>query len=191
MAAPLIPAELLNVGGPPKLDYVILNGIRTPGRATITGAGSPRTWDKQKGWAMSGATLIFTGDDLSDFEVHVDIWEDRHWTEWTPIAKLLEKRSTGLGAKFLNIIHPQLYRAPLRITAVAVRDVSQWTKSKSGLWSCTIALTDWKAPKPALGKPDASIDKPEQGIADFSNDPQIKALLNQQADLGGGLGRPT
>lgn len=184
----LLPLELLNASTPPTQDFIILNGRRSPGRATIVNAGSPRTWDKQKGWGFTGATLIYTGDDLSDFDVIIDIWETpRHWIEWNAFAGLLEKRSTGLGAKFYDISHPLLYRAPLRINQVAIRDVTQWEQSPKGLWTCRILMTAWNAPKPALGKPNGTIPAAGGGIDPLANDPQIAALMAKQAALGGAL----
>ncbi|MDX6479513.1 MAG: hypothetical protein QOG85_23 [Gaiellaceae bacterium] len=183
-----LPLDLLNSATPPVQDFIILQGRRSPGRATITNAGSPRTWDKQKGWGMSGATLIYTGDDLSDFDVIIDIWEKSHWGEWNDFARVLEKRSSGLGAKFLEISHPVLYRAPLRISQVAIRDVTQFEQSKTGLWTCRILMTAWNSPLPALGKPDGTIPGVTGGgITDLDNDPEAQALLAKQRGLGGVL----
>lgn len=181
------PAELLNAGTPPIQDFILLAGQKSPGRATVTSAGSPRTWDKQKGWGFSGATLIYTGDDLPDFDVVVDLWDQSHWTQWNSFARVLEKSPTGIKPKALEIIHPLLNRAPLKITQVVIRDVTQFEQSAKGLWTCRIQLTAFRAPKAALGKPNGSIPRAGTGILDFSSDPQIAALMTKQAALGGAL----
>lgn len=182
-----LPLDLLNANTPPVQDFIVLNGVRSPGRATIVNAGSPRNWDKQKGWGTTGATLIYTGDDLAEFDVVIDLWLPEHWAQWNTFARVLEKRSTGLGAKFLSISHPLLYRAPLRITQVALKNVSQFELAKSGMWTCRLSFIDWKEPMPALGKPNGTIPRDNSGIADFASDPQIAALMAKQAALGGAL----
>lgn len=181
------PLDLLNSGTPPIQDFILLNGEKSPGVCTVTGAGSPRTYDKQKGWGFSGATLIYTGDDLSDFDVLIALWEKSHWGEWNKFARLLEKAPTGIRPKALDIVHPQLNRSPLKITQVVIRDVTQFDQSKTGLWTCRIPFTSWRAPKKALGKPDGTIPKAGTGILDFSGDPQIAELMKKQAALGGAL----
>ena len=41
------------LASPPIQDFIVLGGLRSPGRATVAGAGSPRDWDIRKGWAFS------------------------------------------------------------------------------------------------------------------------------------------
>ena len=39
------------------LNYVTVNGIASPGRARIQGAGAPYNWEIRQGYGMSGATV--------------------------------------------------------------------------------------------------------------------------------------
>lgn len=179
--------DLFNSGTPPRQDYILLNQQKSPGRATVTGAGSPRTWDKQKGWGFSGATMVYTGEDLSDFDVLIDLWEPEHWVDWASFAKLLQKAPVGTRAKAMDIGHPLLNRPPLSITQVVIRDVTQWEQSPKGLWSARVMFSSFRSPKPALGKPDGTIANANNPISDFTDDPQIGALMRKQAALGGAL----
>jgi hypothetical protein len=186
----LIPIELLNGGGPPVQDFVILNGIRSPGVCQIVNAGSPRKWDRQGGYGYSGASLVFTGTDLSDFDILIDLFEKKHWSDWNIFARLLDKEPLGVKPRTLDISHPLLYRAPLRITQCVVRDVTQFTQgtgSAAGRWTVRIPMTSWRKPQAALGKPVGSIPRAGTGIADFTKDPEIAALMAKQAALGGAL----
>lgn len=170
----------------PLADVILLDGVPSPGVATIVGAGSPRTWDKKKGWGYSGATLVYTGADLSDFDVILTIWQKTglQWAQWEAFALVLDLAPVGVLAKSKSIVHPVLNRAPLSITSVVIRDVGQWEQSKTGLWTCRIGMTAYRAPMPALGKPNGTI--PASGaIAPFAADPEIEALMKQQAALGG------
>lgn len=151
-------ADILTGAEFPQQDYILLGGVKSPGRATILGAGSPRTWDVRQGYGYSGAVVVFTGDGLAKFDVRIDLWEKSHFSEWARFAKVaLEKAPMGLKPKAMDIAHPVLNMAPLKITSVVVEDVSQFEQDEEGMWSCTIKLLQYRAPKPALGKPLASI----------------------------------
>jgi hypothetical protein len=183
------PADLLNGTSAPIQDFIILSGEVSPGTCEIVNAGSPRTWDKQKGWGYSGATLVYTGDDLSDFDVIVTLWEKggQQWADWYKFAKILEKPPTGVRAKALEIVHPVLNRPPLKITQVVIRDVGQPVQSKTGLWTIRISMTAYRGALPALGRPNGNIPRASTGIDPFESDPQIQALIAKQAALGGAL----
>jgi hypothetical protein len=179
--------SFLNSGTPPHQDYIVLEGKKSPGRATVTGAGSPRTWDKQKGYGFSGATLVYTGNDLSAFDVILELWLDEHWTAWANFAPILVKTPSGKRpTRPLQIGHPILNRAPWSITEVALLDVLAPEQDDDGIWTIRLMFSSWSAPKPALGKPNSKIP----GVAStdpFANDPEIRGLMDKQASLGGAL----
>lgn len=182
--------ERLNANAPPIQDFISLDGQRSPGRATIVGAGSPRKWDKPGGYAISGSQLLYIGDELPDFDVIIDLWESpRHWIEWNHFAHVLEpyKRVAG-AAKFLDIVHPLLYRAPLRINQVVIRDVTQFEQSPKGLWTCRILMTAWKGePKTAYAKPNGTIPAFGAGLPSLEQDPVIASLVARVRANGGDL----
>lgn len=185
------PADLINATSPPGQDYIILGGAKSPGKATVLGAGSPRKWDKQMGYGQSGASLAYTGDDLSEFEVQIDIWDKAQWREWNDFAKVLDKRPKGRlgpeGAFFIK--HPVLNRAPISITSVVVLDVSGWEQDDTGLWTCRIKFSAYRKPRLALGKPNSAIDSVagETPTAADAADRKIADLLGEQKSLGGAL----
>lgn len=181
---------LLNAEGPPEQDWILLGGARSPGRATVVSPSSPRKWDKQAGYATSGATLAYTGDDLSDFEVVIDLWEDEHWAQWKAFAAVLDMRPRGRfspeGA--FEIVHPAVNRPPARISAVVVLDVIGPDQT-DGLWTYRLKLSAYRQPKVALGKPPGAVPAADAKIptAKTAEDKMISDLLAEQARLGGGL----
>lgn len=180
--------DLLNGGEFPAQDYILLGGEKSPGRATVLGAGSPRTWDKRKGYGYSGAFVIFTGDDLAKFKVQIDLWKKDQFAEWDRFAKkCLVKPPLGQKPKALDIQHPLLNAEPLKITSAVVEDVSQWDQDEEGLWSCTIDFLQFRAPKPALGKPNAAIPSVAKPIptAQDAADVEIQRLMAQFSALAG------
>lgn len=182
--------DLLNSGKPPAQDYIMLGGEKSPGLATITGADSPRKWSKAGGYGVDGASLVYLGQDLSEFDVQIELWEPEHWTQWNRFARVLERAPVGIRAQSLAIVHPLLNNAPLHITQVVIRNVTQFEQgsgAKSGRWVATVALTVYRAAKPALAKVNGTIDDPHNPISDFANDPQIATLMVKQNALGGAL----
>lgn len=188
-------------GGPPRADSILLAGVRSPGVCTVMNAGSPRTWDKRKGYGYSGATLVYTGDDLSEFDVVIDIWDDTEFdTTWKPFSKLLEKVQNGGAStlvsgpfvavnrpKALSIVHPQLNASPIKITDVVVLDASQWDQDDYGLWTMRVKFSAFRAPLPMLARPAASIpaaiNKPP--VAVTAADIMQQKLSAQLAGLAG------
>lgn len=176
----LIPAE----------DFIILAGLRSPGVATIKGAGSPRKWDCQDGYGFSGGSTRFIGNKLAKFDVEIAIWDPAHWVEWQAFSVLLKKPAGGAVIPMvgLGISHPLLNKAPLEITAVVVDDVSVFVQDEYGLWTCTIKFIEFARPKPALGKPLAEIPAASKAPPSAA-DKAIQARIDQAEALAktGGL----
>lgn len=183
----------------PRVDYIILGGQKSPGRATVKGAGTPRDWDVQKGYGFSGAYVIFTGDNLARFSIEIYLWDfPKHWDDWAIFAKLLERSpapaaSATLGngtflpttkPKALSIVHPLLNMSPLKITAVVIEDVTQFEQDDTGGWTCEIKCLQFRAPKTALAKPDAATPAANQPVsaADVAEQ-QMAAVAAQNTDL--------
>lgn len=202
------PLDLLNADAPPCQDFIILQGQKSPGRATVRVAGCPRKWDVQAGFGISGGSMTFHGEEVpSEFEVEIALWEDEHWADWNRFVKLLAvppnrsllgapspaaaisdpllKAAASSPMKGLDIKHPRLNRRPLLITTVVVRNVTSFERSKTGLETCTITFSKWKPPRLALAKVDGKIPAAGAPIDPFANDPAIKALMTKQASLGG------
>lgn len=148
-------ADLL--ASPPEQDYIILAALKSPGRAYIKNAGSPRDWDIRKGYGFSGASVVFTGNNLAKFEVDIELWMPSHWIDWAVFSKLLAKPNGLVPIVGLGISHPLLTMAPLSITSVVVEDVSQFVQDDQGSLICTIKFIEYKRPLPALSRPIAEI----------------------------------
>lgn len=176
-------------------DFLILGGELIPGRVVLTGAGDPRDWEKRKGQGTTGATLVYNGTDLSQFSAKVAIWDKPgtgDWLIWEEVAKRVLVDAKGTG-KALSIVHWQLTVPPLKITSVVILDVTQWEYSEGeDLWTCEIKLEVYRAPTPALGKPNGtkggtggsatSSTKQAQPAAKDAADEEIQRLLKQFQD---------
>ncbi len=142
--------------GAPIQDFIVLAGMASPGLAVVRGAGSPRSWDVQKGYGLTGATVVFTGEGLAKFDVDIFCWEPEHFAAWKVFAKAtLAAPAPVRNPASLSIQHPALNDEPLSITQVEVEDVTQWEQDPDGggLWVRTIKFLQYRKPRPVLVKP--------------------------------------
>lgn len=172
-------------------DYLVLDGIRSPGVVTVSGGALKRQWDKRKGYGTTGATLVYTGDDLSDFDATFTFWQwdDGQRDEWLAFAKaVLVKPPTAKGAKTVSpkaqrIEYWQLNDPPVSITSVVVVDVGQPdTSDETGLVTVKVKFSQYRAPSAALGKPKGTnvpAVKKKPPTAQDQQDLQIQALMKQ------------
>jgi hypothetical protein len=172
--------------GRPRQSHIVLASLKSPGVCRVRGANSPRDWDIRKGYGLTGATIVYTGDNLAKFSVDIQLWEDSQFLEWEIFAKILEKPKTRI-APALGIQHPMVNMAPWGITSVVVEDVDQFEDNDEGLFMATIHFIQFRKPLPMLARPVASIPAiatPNPTAAD-AFELELQGKLAQVAALGG------
>lgn len=175
------------------LDYIVLAGERSPGVATISGAGSPRKWEKRASYAYGGAIVVYRGIDLAAFTVTLSFTTEQHWQDWAAFRLLLHRPpQPNIGAGIerispfgrrpsaLDIWHPIV--ADLNITSVVVLDVLQPVQVADGEWSVDVKFQEYRRPRFALSRPDGSQDEPVS-----ENQREIQALRRQAGSLAAEL----
>lgn len=147
------------------LNYVIVNGIPTPGRCKISGAALTFDWDIKKGHGMVGATTVFTGRAPVEFTLTLEFWNNEQLLEWEAGASKLFQAPKPLGLKAaLGIKHPLLDELGLTGSFV-VKKRGQLELNANGLHSIQIELLEWfPKPKPALVKPKTAVPAVEQDV---------------------------
>jgi hypothetical protein len=131
----------------PVRDYIVLQGMKSPGRCTIRGAGTPRNWQKHSGFGVSGAWVAFMGNDLSAFEVDFYLWDRlRHPAAWQAFSHAT-LTLPGKKATPLTIEHPILHFPPLAIRQVIVTDVLQPEQDETGGWTITVKFEQYAKPQ--------------------------------------------
>jgi hypothetical protein len=168
----------------PRQDFFYLAGNKSPGRATLVGAGTPRRWKKNSGYATSGASLVYQGNDLSEFSFEVYMWDRKlHVPQWNEFAKnVLAKPPPGVTADAYLIEHPALVFPPLNITAAVILDVSQPEQDDTGGWTVTIKFQEYAPPKTheakAVATPDVPNAPPKPADAAEQQIAQLSSQLN-------------
>lgn len=178
------------LGVMPRQDYVIFpGGLKTPGVCEIVGLSSPRNWNIQQGYGLSGATTIYAGTAAVKFKIVVKMWRSLDFVQWELLARLhLAKPPPFIKPLALGVSHPQLTTPPHNISEIVIEDVEGPTQDDDGLWIATIHCLEWKKPLPALGKPLAAIPAANVAAptAQDAADKEIAAKVATLKGLAGG-----
>jgi hypothetical protein len=169
----------------PAQDFFELGGDRTPRlvKATLVKADSPSGIDIRKGYGLSGATTVPTGEEPSDIEFLIEIWKESVLPEWYSFAKKWLTRPValppgGIKAMALPISHPGLNNPPINVTQVLRHNCTALLNDGYGLWSCTVSLLQFRLPKIAMSKPLATLPsaKNARPTAQDANDVEKQQL---------------
>lgn len=142
------------------VDHIVLAGRRSPGLATIEGAGTPRDFEERRGFGISFGRLRFRGVKLARFKVLLVLVTEQHWADWHEWKGLVarpeiesdpRRQSTTfprLTAPPMDIEHPIL--ADMGITSCVVEDALQPVQTGDGEWTIEIRCIEYRAPIVAL-----------------------------------------
>ena len=177
--APRIAGELLknDPDGRCDADVLVIGGLASPGVCVISKAGQTITYQKNKPYGMAGASLVYIGDELIEFDVVWTFWTEEQreaWKEWSKLALARPQRpplisstplSTGEAGgtsvqpfkpvKVTGVYNPIL--AELGITAIAPTFIGQFIQLSIGKWQKQVSFIQHRPPKPALGRPNTTI----------------------------------
>jgi hypothetical protein len=160
-----------------RADSVYFAGVPTPGLAVVEGnSGSPRKWQEKGGYALSGATIVFTGKGVAKFDVILSLLEKRDWQDWNDnVFQKLLAAPTQQGQGALVVYHPFLKQ--LGITQCVIEDVSIPKVDDFGVTQICISCREFRRPKIALSKPESAAALPKDPNAG------AKALVGAQTAL--------
>lgn len=182
-------------------DALRVGGDWTPGRCKIRKAGIPIMWDKRKAYGYSGATIIYTGDDLAEFDIEFTFWRQDQidaWKVW--VKKYLTKAPAQpqfAGSfllprpKALGAYNPLL--AELGITTIALKKNNQFDYDAllNGKYVKVVEFIQARFPKPFLGAPKQPIpdNKAKSPTADDAQQLENRAKMERFKALGKKLGQ--
>lgn len=165
-------------------DRCLLGGYPTPGLLEVSGASSPRKWDEQAGYAMTGAILIYRGIGLSHFTLRFKLLTVEHWEQWAQIRPILLRPAIGHRASALDVDHPVLNE--VGITHIVIEDVSAPEQVEDGVWQIEAKCIEWRRYGMALGKPDGAeatpADPREARIKELNDENQALRLARDKGN---------
>lgn len=171
----------------PTNNFFILGGARCPGKATLVSATKIYGWEIRKGNALTGATVVPTGDELVEAKFLVEVWSAEDYIGWLQFAakflsNAIQKLPGTTSSKAMRILHQQLNGPPLNVTEVVAKAVNPLANDGYGLWSGEIVFLQYRRPRAALPRPNGTIDATGgRPTAEDKQDVQINALLDRLA----------
>lgn len=164
--------------GFPAVDTITIAGVPAPGRWWLVKGPKKFGWDERKGYGTTGATLVPTGDPLVEVTFSIYLWDDAQYPLFVAFdAQFLKKPAFsapgGVATAAMGIDHPELKR--LGVTSVVVLEKTPLVNDGYGGWTGEVTFKQYRPPKPALSKPDATI--PDNGT------PRPTAQDNQEREL--------
>jgi hypothetical protein len=130
------------------VDYILLANQRSPGLAVISNAASLRRWDERRGYALSGARVVYRGLGLARPIVTLRLLSAADWDAWHEWRPLVQRPPVGEGARAQDIWHPIL--EDLDIGSVVVENVLQPKQVADGEWAIDIKFIEYRRPVPTL-----------------------------------------
>lgn len=161
------------------VDYVLLANRRSPGLAVVTNAASPRMWDERRGFALSGARVVFRGIGLARPLVTLRLLTVADFDAWHDWRELVQRPPVGTRGHAQDIWHPIL--EDLGIVSVVVEDVLQPVQVADGEWNVAIKFIEYRRPVVTLETIGSSETTPTDPV-----DRYIEELTAQVTTLAGG-----
>ncbi len=144
---------------------IVLAGVRSPGKVTLSGHDRVVNWDIKDGSGQSGATMTRKGEKPIEFTATFYLVQDvaqgiDDFAAWPAFLDLINSTVSGKTPKALDIYHPDL--ASNDIKSVVKSTVGGTAHDGKGGQTIAVKLMEYRPPKPAGGSPSGSATKPKK-----------------------------
>lgn len=167
------------------VDHILLSNRKSPGLAVISNASSPRRWDERKGYALSGARVIFRGIGLARPMVTLRLFTTQDWDDWHAWKDLVQRPPVGARSRAQDIWHPIL--EDLGVISVVVENVVQPRQVADGEWNIDVKFIEFRRPVPTLetigSSQQRSTDPLDAVISGLTTQVDALSTAVDQADL--------
>jgi hypothetical protein len=164
-----------------ELNYVLVNGVRSPGRATISGVNLPFKWTIQDQYGADAAVMTYHGRGLCKFTLTLWLWEESHFISFPSFMKLIQPPENKALPFVVQMQHPIL--AAAGIAAVTPLEITMPQRQSNGVWIATANMTEWRKPRDVLVRPRDSIPAPNKGKIVPPQTAADRALIQATFDL--------
>lgn len=144
----------------PNLGVVWVKGIRSPGRAQVSGLTRVYNWDIQESFGDEFASMTYRGRKLARFTLTVALWEPHHFLQWAAFEEVIKPPSAFLPF-VTEMSHPSL--SAMGVRAVTVLEYTAPERQPSGIWLAVLKCCEWRPRAPVTVKPRGAIPSPEKG----------------------------
>lgn len=167
-------------------DSIVLAGVSSPGKVTISGHDRVYGWDVKKAPGQAGASTTRTSEDPIEFTCSFYLVQDLavdvdDFADWDDFATLITSTVAGQKPKALDIYHPDL--AAVDIGSVVLKSFGGVVHDGKGGQTIAVKFLEYKPPKPSGGSPNGSSTRTKTPIeAQKKADPD-QAALDELAKL--------
>lgn len=179
-------------------DVIVLAGVRSPGKVTLSGHEREVGWDVKKGDGQQGASMTLKeappGKFTATFELIKDLGQAiDDFAAWEAFLPVLRSSFAGTTPKALDAYHPDL--ALNGFKSVVVAKIGGLQHDGKGGAKVAVEFIEYLPPKPKGGSPSGSTAKnpadpkkpdPNQDVLD-----ELNRLVNAYQDTPWGSGATT
>ncbi len=145
-------------------DVLIVGGVRSPGKVTLSGHDRAFEWDVKKVKGQKGASTTFNGEDVAEvtatfFLLRDDVQGIDDLEEWPAFVGLIKSSVSGSNVKALDVYHPDLVANG--ITQLVPKKIGGAVHDGKGGQTIAITFLEYRAPKPAGGQLRGTKKKPD------------------------------
>lgn len=153
-------------------ESVVLGGVRSPGKVTLSGHDRKIGWNIQKGSAQKGASMTRSSEDPIEFTASFYLVKDESqgiddFAGWPAFLAIVNSTVSGPTPKAFDIYHPDL--AEQDIKSVVKGTVMGTVHDGKGGQTRAVKFLEYMPPQKSGGAPSGSKTAPK-------NDPNQKAL---------------
>lgn len=147
---------------PELYDSIVLGGVKSPGKVTLSGHDDAVKWDIKQGPGQSGASMTRKGKEPIEFTASFYLLQDLSlgiddFAEWPAFLGIINDTVSGKVPKAVDIYHPDLAYAG--ISSVVKATVGGIQHDGKGGQTIAVKLTEYRPPKAAGGSPSGSKSK--------------------------------
>lgn len=161
----------------PAVDTFTIANFTMPGKWTLVSAAKKFGWQIQKGYALSGAFVLPTGDELVQPKFRGEFWSSSDFNIYKNLRKQLFQKAVYfiggvLTTAAMGIDHPEL--KALGVTSVVVDTVNPVTDQGGGHWVTELTFLQYRPPLPAVPKPKVVIPDVAPPVPTAQNARQVE-----------------
>jgi hypothetical protein len=157
-------------------DSIVLGGVSSPGKVTLSGHDRKVTWDVKTAPATKGASTTLKEVPPIEFTATFYLVKDvaqglDDFADWPAFQDVIESSVNGTTPRALDIYHPDLASQRPPIASVCKAMVGGAVDDGKGGRTIVVKFQEYQPPKPAGGSPSGSKAKPDPD----PNDPDAAA----------------
>ncbi len=163
---------------------IVLGGVTSPGRVTLSGHDRKAVWDVKKAAGISGATTTLKEIPPIEFTATFYLVRDDaqgidQLSEWPTFLRIIEATISGPKPKAVDIYHPDLASQTPPITSVCKAGVAGVVHDGKGGQIVAVRFQEYRTPKPAGGTPSGSKAKAQKADPEAATLAEIARLTDE------------